>query len=719
MKTVNQMDQENTDYTARDLLVVLFKNKNCMIAVFILVITVAAIMILITQPVYEAKAILLVKGGNQGGINNSEIQILTSKNSIRKVITTIRLEAIYPDLANNPPAKVDRLEVATLRFQKELQAQRLKDSGMIEVSFRNGDPKVAARVVNLLVEYFKQQRLQLFSEGKSAFNEAQLALHQAKLQEYEKLIHSYKQKTELYSAEDQRKQLLEQLSAGKNETNDTMQRIVQLENRIPVLRARNQKLKDATARKARSEQEQMLYEAKLKLVNMQMEEEQLLMKYREATPKVKSFRKQMQLISDFIAEQEKALAGKGATVEIAYQNAETELIDAETELRSQKVKLQALRQESQKLGEELRALEQTDGDLQRLTRELSATEKVYQSYLTKVEEARISEDAERRKLAGISVLQEATPPLEPVEPNVTKALGRGAILALAAGLAVVLLSEFLDQSLATPQAAERRLGLRVLLTVPRRETGRRAGWLSCRASKKKELNGDAAGDPGSAAALAAETGDAEARFSTDRDMQELYRSLEYLLSAGATKIILFTGPKGGEGVSSMVREFAATAARLHKKRVLILDAAHCNPSQHIHFRIDPNHGWIDAFRNKEPLASACYTLDHPTLFLSPICSQPTLSPWCNEEASSTAFFRELKSEFDYILIDSSPVLTSPDCATICRFCDGVIMVMETATNWRVADSARRKIVENDGTILGVAFNKRRFYIPGRIYKVLS
>jgi Mrp family chromosome partitioning ATPase len=49
--------------------------------------------------------------------------------------------------------------------------------------------------------------------------------------------------------------------------------------------------------------------------------------------------------------------------------------------------------------------------------------------------------------------------------------------------------------------------------------------------------------------------------------------------------------------------------------------------------------------------------------------------------------------------------------------DGVIFVVEAEkTRWPVALAAKEKIVSHGGNILGMVFNKRRFYIPEFVYR---
>jgi len=79
----------------------------------------------------------------------------------------------------------------------------------------------------------------------------------------------------------------------------------------------------------------------------------------------------------------------------------------------------------------------------------------------------------------------------------------------------------------------------------------------------------------------------------------------------------------------------------------------------------------------------------------------------------------LKKEFDLVLIDSSPLTLSPDGLAIASKVDGVILVVEAEkTRWQTVKKVRDNIAIVGGNILGVALNKRRYYIPQFIYKYL-
>ena len=207
-------------------------------------------------------------------------------------------------------------------------------------------------------------------------------------------------------------------------------------------------------------------------------------------------------------------------------------------------------------------------------------------------------------------------------------------------------------------------------------------------------------------------------YAMDAEMFGLYQNIEYLLPDCKGKIIQFIGSREGEGVSTIVRQFAHTAIGTFGKRVLIIDAAHHNPSQHIHYKIDGKYGWKEALSQGVPLHNACFEAGTANLFLSPLSFKSAFTPQIHNR-TAVNIFSELKSVYDLILIDSSPATTSPESLALARYSDGVILVLEAEkTRWQMAESVKDRIVKSGGNILGVVFNKRRHYIPEAIYKML-
>jgi capsular polysaccharide biosynthesis protein len=81
--------------------------------------------------------------------------------------------------------------------------------------------------------------------------------------------------------------------------------------------------------------------------------------------------------------------------------------------------------------------------------------------MSKREEARISDDLDRRRILNVSVVQAPTLPVLPRRSPLVVALG-GILAAFALSIGTALVSEYLDDSLRTPQAIQGSLNLPVL-----------------------------------------------------------------------------------------------------------------------------------------------------------------------------------------------------------------------------------------------------------------
>jgi Mrp family chromosome partitioning ATPase len=80
---------------------------------------------------------------------------------------------------------------------------------------------------------------------------------------------------------------------------------------------------------------------------------------------------------------------------------------------------------------------------------------------------------------------------------------------------------------------------------------------------------------------------------------------------------------------------------------------------------------------------------------------------------------ELRSTFDYVLIDAPPLNSYADAMVFGRLADGVVLVLEANATRReaalqVAESLRSAKI----SVLGAVLNKRTFPIPSALYKRL-
>ena len=100
-----------------------------------------------------------------------------------------------------------------------------------------------------------------------------------------------------------------------------------------------------------------------------------------------------------------------------------------------------------------------------MRRDLATQELNYKNYLAKFEESRIVDDMNTKKLTNVSVIQNAIVPIRPAPDKKRQYLALCVILGLVAAFGLAYLRELVPQRMTTPLAAEKHLGLPVMVSI--------------------------------------------------------------------------------------------------------------------------------------------------------------------------------------------------------------------------------------------------------------
>jgi len=206
----------------------------------------------------------------------------------------------------------------------------------------------------------------------------------------------------------------------------------------------------------------------------------------------------------------------------------------------------------------------------------------------------------------------------------------------------------------------------------------------------------------------------------ENELVSLYQSLEGILVTQPRKIIQFLGCQDKEGVSTIAREFAVLMAREFKKTTLLLDAGMSENTQHSQLGIEPAIYLEDLMMSKDPVDKALYQVGNSSLFYSKLLHSARAHPQLLITDGAEHLFKRVSKNFDYVIIDSPPASTNFAISlSSAPVVSGVVLVLEAEkTRWPVVENVKARIIKNEGKLLGIVLNKRRYHLPNFIYNRL-
>ncbi len=200
------------------------------------------------------------------------------------------------------------------------------------------------------------------------------------------------------------------------------------------------------------------------------------------------------------------------------------------------------------------------------------------------------------------------------------------------------------------------------------------------------------------------------------DMVNLLRATRQALPDQTSRVVEVLALNHGEGVSTVVRGLAHAAARIGNARVLVCDATR-ERGNFGFFGLNANVPSLKDFAmQRAELEDVVFHVPSGDFKLCALTGPDDGVQVALNLDLLRPTFAKLRELFDFVLIDAPPANGSVLGPAIAREADGVIFVVECErTRVPAAVAALQAIDVNNGRVLGVVLNKRRFHIPKFMY----
>ena len=272
---------------------------------------------------------------------------------------------------------------------------------------------------------------------------------------------------------------------------------------------------------------------------------------------------------------------------------------------------------------------------------------------------------------AVEVVEEAEAPSRPSSPLVVLNIFLSVVLGLLAGTGLAFFVEYLDVSIKTVDEVEKYLGLPVLAVIPQQ-------------SRPLTEAGQSSGQ-----------GEAYRALRT---------SLALLAREGKQKIFTVISGGVGEGKSTTLFNLAYVCAEQGSK-VLIIDSDLRRPVQHKMVGLPNRMGMVNVLTGELKVEEAIQETGVPNLWMltSGRLRRGSLGIMNNQRLR--AVMDALKDQYDFILLDSPPILGVTDAAILASEADGVLLVVQYRKYPKIISLRAKRMIENaGGHVMGAVLN---------------
>jgi capsular exopolysaccharide synthesis family protein len=313
---------------------------------------------------------------------------------------------------------------------------------------------------------------------------------------------------------------------------------------------------------------------------------------------------------------------------------------------------------------------------------------------------------------NMRVVERAEVPRRPSQPNVPVNLVLGLIGGTVLALGAAFVCDYFDNSVKSSDEVEELLQLPTLATIPNFALARRGA---------ARVTGAAAVTPDAAGSRARDLVVLNEPWSP---VAEAFRSLRtavlFSTPEAPPKVILVTSARASEGKTVNSVNLATTLAEAGS-RVLLIDVDLRHPGCHRALGVENDRGLSSFLAGQVELDDVIHALEAPRLFFIPAGPLP---PNPAELVGSTRMcttLERLQDSYDFIILDTPPVLPVTDAIVLSREADGVVLVVKGHDTPRdLVRRARDQLVQSGAHLLGAVVNNvdlgwGDLYFYGRYY----
>jgi polysaccharide biosynthesis transport protein len=708
-----------------DRLTAVFKHRRVVGSVFVIVITAMMIQSYSTIPLYQTSARIEIQDERSIsvgaiGVNDpmywqesapyfqTQYQILSSRELGRRVVRRLELHT-HPAFSGQAPQPRDPLSVlrrsraaasAWVRglvarptqspaverspdetaqeaaligaFLAGLSIQPVAQTRLVNVTYTHTDAEFAALAANTVAEEYAAQNLEQRVENTTktlAWVTQELEQATLEVRAGEQSLQRYREDNRALSLDQRQDVVTGELNALNESAIRARAELVTKQNAYNQVRAANPESDTADQFPGIGQHPQVV-QARSALNALRNERESLFQRYGEAEPRVVENRQR-------IAAAEQLLVAERRKVIDNLRNEYQSSLNAEQSFSAQLSRAKAQANE----------LSSKSGEYGIVEREVESKRKNLQSLLERQQELSVAANS---RANNVRLVDRAEPQRMPVSPNPRRDWMTALLAGLVVAFGLAFLIEYFDDTIKTPEDVTKRLGLPLLGLVP-----------ALRGDRIPVISGSVPHDFGEA-------------------FRSLRTSLVFTSGGESTRVIAVTSSQPLEGKTTTACNLAMALA-LGGSRVLLIDADMRRPGLHKTMGMQNGTGLSHLLVGQARVREVIQRTSEPNLFvITAGRTPPNPSELLGGERMNHLLTNLAQGPFDWVVIDTPPVLAVTDAVIVAQKVEGMVFVIGSEMTRRVhAERALETLRSGRARGIGVVLNRvdfeRNKYYYSRYY----
>jgi polysaccharide biosynthesis transport protein len=679
---------------------VLQRNWLPALGVFGMCVTIAFAYTFTIKPSYKAEGTLLIKTNSTSSLTGlgeaiGKIEALTQQNNPSDTQAKILVSnGIIQETIRQLNLKNNEGKLLPVKsFLTNLKVDSPKGTDILQVSYQDKNPELAAKAVNQLMNVYvgsniRDNRSEAVTAGE--FVNKELPSASATVQTLESQLRKFKEENKIIALQEEARTSVEVISRLEEQITQAQARLLDTTARVKALK-----------KQASIESEQAVASTSLNQVPgiqqiiLQLQESQSRLaveksRFNPGHPTVVNLQERTNALRNLLQERIRQVGGRkvqGGNLQVGElrQKLMENYAQAEAEragLVKQVASLSAQKQFYRERANTLPRLEQKQRELER---KLKAAQATYENLLSRQQEIQA---AENQKIGNARIVSYAIVPDTPTGPSKMLVMVAGVFVGVFAGAIAAFCLDLVDRSVKTVREAKELFQYTLLGVIP------------TVAVKNGKKNSDQQGIHNQIPKV---FGREIPLYPTGDSYQMLQANLKFLSSDKKLKAIVVSSSVSQEGKSEVAANLALAMAQVGK-RVLLVDADMRHPVQHHVWGLTNAVGLSNIIVDKVDSHIAIQEV-MPNLFALPSGVLPPNPVALLDSKRMAALVSSFAEKYDVVIFDTPALSGTADAAVLSKLADGILLVVRPGIlDWNSANAAKEFLTQSGQNVLGMVIN---------------